>query len=123
MNSTTTHSRAERKLADHGYKLQRLDERGRFLARFSHAERIIEVQVKTRIGIYRKYEGENIHLCFPINKHGDERWYLIPHDKLIEIVRELTPWTDTYSWEVRGIYHSANPSRRVIDEIAEFEIR
>ena len=108
-------------LADYGFNCIRLDDDWQgadFLAYHKDGDRTLKVQLKSRLSIYRKYEGKDLWVCFP---HSGS-WYLILHDKLVEIVRERTNWLDTYSWEVRGIYHSANPSQRLIEGIAEYEL-
>ena len=123
MQLANLHFRAIQKLTEQGFKLEKLEERGRFLARLGQGRDSKKVQIKTRIGIYKGYEGKNLNLCFPVNCHGDERWYLVPHDTLIEIVGERTPWLASPSWEDSGIYHSPNPSIRLIEGLADFELR
>ena len=120
MNPADTYGRAKAKLIEHGFDILYLEQDSRLMADHEEADKIIEVQLKTRIGVYKEYIGRGLHLCFPINKDGEEVWYLIPHDKLVEIVGQLTPWLDSSSWEDRGIYHSPNPSRRLIGGIAHY---
>ena len=108
------------KLADFGFNCIKLDDDWQgadFLAYHKDGDRTLKVQLKGRLSIYRKYEGKDLWMCFP----HEGSWYLIPHDKLVEIVGERTTWLDTSSWKSGG-YSSANPSRRLIDAIADFEL-
>lgn len=71
---------------------------------------------KTRVTIDKRYVGRNVWMAFP----AAGNWYLVPHDKLVEIVREVTPWMDSPSWRERGNYHSPNPSRALLDRLRPF---
>ena len=105
------------KLAEHGYRC--VNQRGTEILASNHElDRPIRIQIKTRIGIYRKFLGNDTYMCFPIG--GD--WYLIPHDVLMEIVRDRTNWLNTESWNIQGVYHSASPSKFLIKGISEFAL-
>lgn len=107
-------------LADYGFNCIKLDDDWQgadFLAYQKDGDQTLKVQLKSRLSIYRKYQGKDLWMCFPLR----ESWYLIPHDRLVEIVGERTGWLDTSSWQSSG-YSSANPSRRLIDAIADFEL-
>lgn len=107
-------------LADYGFNCIKLDDDWQgadFLAYHKDGDRTLRVQLKGRISIYQKYEGKDLWMCFP---HRGS-WYLIPHDRLVEVVGKRTTWLDTSSWKSGG-YSSANPSRRLIDAIANFRL-
>ena len=67
----------------------------------------LRVQLKSRVVISKKYQGKDLHLAFP----ADGRWYLVPHDKLIVIAAETTPWLRSSSWIRAGEYSAPRPSR------------
>ncbi len=107
--------KAVAKLAEYGFDcVQR--QGTEFLAYHEDIDQPLTVHIKPRIGIYRKYVGTGVYVCFPVH----ERWYLMPHDKLVEVVSERTGWLDTRSWNEGGIYHNANPSRYLREGISEF---
>ena len=60
---------------------------------------ILKIQLKGRPTINKKYQGpeKKIYMAFPI----DEIWYLILHDKLVQLVEKHTNWTKQ-SLGVRG---------------------
>ena len=72
-------SEAEAILEKSGFSPVSCDEQGiHFLAR-----KPISVQHRTRLGVYKRNVGRDLHMCFPVNKDQDPpRWYLVPHDKL-----------------------------------------
>ena len=117
------HNRARAKLVEHGFDLLELEQHGRLMAEHEDANQVIEVQLKPRASIDRRYVGQELHLCFPINKDDEERWYLIPHDKLVEIVGERTNWLNTRSWRDNGAYNIKSPSRQLIEGITDFVLR
>ena len=112
-------------LADYGFNCIKLDDDWQgadFLAYHKDGNQTLKVQLKGRLSIYRKYKCKDIWMCFPVGKVSIRRWYLIPHDTLIEIVGMVTPWLKSESWEIGG-YSSAKPSRKLLNEIAYFEIK
>ncbi len=122
LGSRDTHQRAKAKLVEHGYDILDLEERGRLMAHQEETDQLVEVQLKTRISIERRYVGKGLHLCFPIAKADEERWYLIPHDKLMKIAGDRTNWLNTRSWRDDGAYNSKSPSRHLVEGIVEFEL-
>lgn len=70
---------------------------------------------QSRPHIYKRCLGENIYVIF---QH--ERWYLVPHDDLVRIAGENTPWLDSDSWKVYGSYSSASPSAKMLDKLRPF---
>ena len=113
------------KLADYGFNCIKLSDDWQgadFLAYHKDEDQTLKVQLKARLSIYRKYEGKDIWMCFPVNNAAGRKWYLILHDKLVEIVGKRTSWLNTPSWE-SGAYSSANPSKHLLDGIANFVIK
>ena len=123
LGSRDSHQRAKAKLVEHGYNILDLEEHGRLMAHQEETEQVVEVQLKTRVSIERRYVGKGLHLCFPTAKDDEERWYLIPHDRLVEIVGKRTNWLNTRSWRDNGAYNSRSPSKQLIEGIADSELR
>ena len=108
------------KLADYGFNCIKLDDDWQgadFLAYHKDGDRTLKVQLKGRLSIYQKYEGKDLWMCFP----HEGSWYLIPHDRLIEIAGERTPWLNSMSWNSGG-YSSGRPPRRLLEAISEFRL-
>lgn len=94
-------------LADYGFVTLRLSDDWNgadFIA--NHIDgTFLRVQLKSRWGIYKKYEGKDLWIAFP----SDGVWYLIKHDEMVEQVKSLTNATQTPSWlKENGTY--TNPS-------------
>ena len=75
----------------------------------------LRVQLKGRAEISKKYQGKDLYLAFPV----DGRWYLLPHDELVNIAAETTSWLQTSSWIEHGLYNVARPSRRMLDRLSD----
>ncbi len=113
--------KAAAKLADYGFNCIKLDDDWHgadFLAYHKDGDQTLKVQLKSRLGIYKKYVGKDLYICF---RHGDD-WYLIDHDTLVNILSGLTGWLRTRSWRVNGGYSSANPSRQILQGLSEFRL-
>ena len=111
-------------LADYGFNCIKLNDDWQgadFLAYHKDRDTTLKVQLKGRVSIYSKYEGKDIWMCFPVRRASARRWYLVPHDRLVEIVGERTNWLETASWKSGG-YSSANPSKSLLAGLADFEI-
>lgn len=105
-------------LAEYGFNCIKLtdDWQGAdFLAYHKDGERTLKVQLKGRVSIYQKYQGKDLHMCFPVGKN----WCLVPHDKLVRIAGETTPWLDSPSWRSGG-YTARQPSREMLDHLAPY---
>ena len=59
------------------------------------------VQLKSRLTIDKKYCGKDIWMAFRV----DDRWNLVPHGQLVQIVSEITPALANNAWMVRGLCH------------------
>ena len=82
-------------LAEYGFNCIKLadDWQGAdFLAYHKDADTTLKVQLKSRLGIDKKYEGKEIWMNFPIKGV----WYLVPHDTLLEFVPDA--WKKSESW-------------------------
>ncbi len=62
------------------------------------------IQLKQRVGIWRKYLDRNIWMAFP----DDQRWFVYPHDGLVDLCKAEDKWVHTPSWTDEGHYHSKN---------------
>ena len=105
-------------LADYGFNCIKLSDDWQgadFLAYHIDGTQTFKVQLKGRVSIYKKYQGKDLYMCFPA---GDD-WYLVPHDDLVRIAAETTPWLDSPSWH-RGGYSSASPSREMLVCLAPY---
>ena len=49
-------------------------------------------------------------------------WYLVPHNKLVEVIGETTNWLNTSSWQENGLYSSANPSPKLLQQLHPFAV-
>ncbi len=79
----------------------------------------IKVRCPGRAAIYKGCLGQSIYLSFQ-DQNGV--WYLIPHDELVSIAGETTPWLDSHPWRVDGWYSSAKPSARMRDGLRPFAL-
>lgn len=100
-------------LADYGYLTLRLSDDWHgadFIAQHMQAGHFLRVQLKSRLTVARKYRGRGLHLCFP---HGG-RWYLCPHDALLEHLLATTMLGSTASWREDGHYSQHAISRALL---------
>ncbi|MGK2913277.1 MAG: hypothetical protein ACSLE5_02290 [Porticoccaceae bacterium] len=100
-------------LADYGYNCIKLadDWQGAdFLAYHKDGKETLRVQLKSRLTIDKCYIGKNLRIAFPLH----QAWYLVEHDRLVDVVGSTTRWLHTESWLVNGRYHSASPSQPLI---------
>lgn len=105
-------------LADYGFNCIKLtdDWQGAdFLAYHKDGDQTLKVQLKGRVSIYKKYQRKDLHMCFPVG----ERWFLIPHDELVQVAGDTTPWLDSDSWR-NGGYSSRSPSRALLERLAPY---
>ncbi len=113
------------KLAEYGFNCMKLSDDWQgadFPAYHKDGSTTLKVQLKSRAMISRKYRGKDIWICFPDRNANDRRWYLVPHDELIEIVGEHTPLLESDSCVEGGQYSSSRPSLRLLEALAPFEI-
>ncbi len=77
----------------------------------------LRVQLKSRLHISKKYQGKELHLCFPFR----EMWFLIPHDDLVTLIASHTPYLQSKSWKEDGTYTSS-PSKALLPDLEPFKI-
>ncbi len=105
-------------LADFGFNCIKLadDWQGAdFLAYHKDGEETLRVQLKSRVAIAKKYLGKGLYIAFPLQ--GE--WYLVEHDKLVELVGKHTNWLNTDSWHGKEHYNSQKPNKELVSELAE----
>ena len=112
------------RLADYGFNCIKLDDDwmgADFLAYHKDGKQTLKVQLKGRLTIRENYVGKDLYICFP--HRGDHRddWYLVPHDRLFDLVGATTNWLNTSSWQ-KGRYSSAKPSRRLLMKLTPYRI-
>ena len=108
-------------LADYGFNCIKLSDDWQgadFLAHHFDGKTTLRVQLKARLTIDRKYLGQDLWMNFP----SAGTWYLVPHNKLVEVIGETTNWLNTSSWQEHGSYSSANPSPRLLQQLRPFAV-
>ena len=85
-----------------------------FLAHHKRSGKTLMVQLKSALVIDQKYtNNEDLYMCFPLDRTGN--WYLIKHQRLLEIAKEHAPqWFCTRLWKEQERYWSwrATPAVR-----------
>lgn len=102
-------------LADYGFTCMQLAddwEGADFLAVHYLGDSVLKVQLKGRLTIDAKYVGKDLWIAFP---HGGE-WYMVEHERLVEIIGECTTFLDSESW-AKGWYSTAKPSKVLLDRL------
>jgi hypothetical protein len=97
-------------LADYGYTTIRLssDWKGAdFIAQHFDGT-FLKVQLKGRLTFEKKYEGQDIHICF----RAGQKWYLYPHDVLLPNILLIANIQATYL--KLGGYNFPTLSKRLI---------
>ena len=85
------------KLANYGFNCIKLTDDwlgADFLAYRSDDAITLRVQLKGRLTIQRKYLNRGLWMIFPIRNH----WYLIEHDRLVQIAGRHTPCLKNNAW-------------------------
>ncbi len=78
----------------------------------------MKVQLKPRLFISHAYGEKGLHIAFMIR--GE--WYIILHDRLVELVGEHTSWLKSTSWRDGGAYHSRSPSAALKAALEPFKL-
>ena len=109
-------------LADYGFNCIKLSDDWQgadFLAYHKDGKKTLRVQLKSGFTIDKKYLKKDLFIAFPV--HGD--WYLIEHDKLVEIAGEITNFLNTRSWKSsNGKYTAPRPSKSLLAALAEYRL-
>lgn len=89
-------------LADFGYATLRLSDDWKgadLIAIHCAGGPDLRIQLKGRLTVDRKYQGKGLHIAF----RDRGRWYVCPHDLLLDHVRGRIAATS--SWTEKGNYH------------------
>ena len=113
-------------LAEYGFNCIKLDDDWQsadFLAYHKDGDKTLKVQLKPRVSISKKYVGKDLYMAFPIRRRSQPqprpRWYLVPHDELVDIAGETTNWLESKSWTEQGGYSSDGPSRAMLKRLRQ----
>ncbi len=80
----------------------------------------LNVQLKSRWMVEKKYFSRKIWIAFPDGSQVDKRnWYLVPHDLMVTHGQRL--YGNTQSWD-RGEYSKGAPAAGWLKEYAEYRI-
>ena len=116
-------------LAEYGFNCIKLadDWQGAdFLAYHKDGGDTMKVQLKGKggFGIYKKYQEKEIWMALPVQKKNKQitDWYLVEHDKLVEIIGKNTNWLNTDSWKVKGAYTTLNPSEKLLSSLEGYKL-
>ena len=78
----------------------------------------IKVQIKNRMWLGKIKAGKDIHIAFPC----DGRYYIYPHDEIMEKILKERNVGNTISWCEDGIYNWASPPKWAQELIAPYEV-
>ena len=108
-------------LADYGFNCIKLQDDwlgADFLAYHKDGNPTLKVQLKSRVTINKKYQGD-LCIAFPFGKGV---WYLVPHYELVEHIREHTNWLKTPSWE-KGAYSSTSLNPQLREALEPYKLQ
>ena len=108
-------------LADYGFNCIKLSDDWQgadFLAYHKDGSNTLKVQLKSRPFIAKKYIGKELYMAFPIRGY----WYLIEHERLLDIVGETTSWLESSSWQENGVYSSKSPSTALLEALRPWQL-
>ncbi len=108
-------------LAEFGFNCIRLSDDWQgadFLAYHKDGMNTLRVQLKSRVYIGKKYLGKSLWLTFPVN----EDWYLVEHDRLVQMAEKHTTWLTSESWRERGGYSSAHPNPGLLGALQRYRL-
>jgi hypothetical protein len=98
--------------ATYGYLTMRLSDDwtgADFIAQHIKHKTIYKVQLKGGFTIAKKYGGKELYMCW---RNGED-WYLCPHDKMVEILKENNMYTHTPSWTKQGLYYNGKMGKQL----------
>jgi hypothetical protein len=107
-------------LADYGYTCIRLsdDHQGAdLIARHTDGSHV-DIQLKSRFSINKKYENPDLYIAAPING----AWYCYPHHRIIGELDKKNIYTDTKSWLEEGSYSAAKVGPEVLEILAPYKL-
>ena len=109
-------------LADYGFSCTRVvdDDKGPdFVAYHAPSGDMLRVQQKSALSVHWVYEGKDLWIAF----HVDQIWYLVEHDRLRDLVDEVTPqarFTPTRIREKR--YFTHHPSKALLAKLEPYKM-
>ena len=77
-----------------------------------------QIKVTPRVYIRKDWQSKGFYLNF---RHAGIS-YLVPHDEVVAIANEITPWLTTYSWNDLGWYSTRSPSKRMLEKLSQYAI-
>ena len=108
-------------LADYGYVTLRLSDDWQgadFISQHIDGQTFLRVQLKSRMGVARKYRHRGLWLCFPHAGH----WYLCPHDGLLEYLLAERGIGHTVSWAANGEYTQPAPGKKELEFLHRYRL-
>ena len=107
-------------LADYGYITIRLssDWKGAdFIAQHCDGT-FLKVQLKGRLVVAEKYCGKELYIGFPHNGI----WYLVPHDKLLEEVKNNHDLNKNTTWATQRTVDYRKPSQKMLEYLEKYKL-
>ena len=108
-------------LADYGFSCTRVvdDDKGPdFVAYHAPSGRMLPVQQKSALSVHKAYEGKGLWIAF----HVDQVWYLLEHDRLRDLVAELTNMLNTATAEREGRIFRHHPPKRLLAALEPYRM-
>lgn len=78
----------------------------------------LKVQLKGRLTVARGYVGKDLWVAF----RADGRWFLIPHDQILNRLLESTSLGSTHSWVAEGVYSFPTIPKKLAQELQAFRL-
>jgi hypothetical protein len=108
-------------LADYGFATLRLsdDWHGADFIAVHIGGQVLRVQLKSRLGFYKKYRGKDLYVAFGVG----EAWYLYPHDELLAKILKATTISSTVSWCQHGGYTFPRLPKSLLTLLEPYRLR
>jgi len=78
----------------------------------------LRVQLKGRLTFSKSYMNKDLWVGF----RTGERWFVFPHDKILDHALAVTNIGNTESWAVRGMYSFPSVPTALQASLAEFQL-
>ena len=110
-------------LSDYGFATIKLNDDWQgadFIAQHIDGNTFLKVQLKSRLTFNKKYDGKNIHVCFP----HDDNWYLINHDKMAKVFLKKyhNKLAKSISWKDKGKYSWPSLSEEHLNILKKYKL-
>lgn len=108
-------------LADYGFTTLRLSDDWQgadFIAQHIDGQRFLKVQLKGRLYFGKKYLGKDLFISFQEGGH----WFLYPHDRLFDEVKEIVKIEQSGAWEKEGDYHFPSVPARIMPILEKYKL-